>query len=129
MEEKRMVVCDSDVLIEFLDKANKTIEDRLVQLGMERLCISSVTFSEVIFGSWNKTHQKALIKGLQSFALIEIDPAIDSIHRNLIERYSLSHRLGIQDAFVAATALQGEHYLFTLNRKDFSFIEGLRLIK
>ncbi len=124
-----MVVCDSDVLIEFLDKANKTIEDRLVQLGMERLCISSVTFSEVIFGSWNKTHQKALIKGLQSFALIEIDPAIDSIHRNLIERFSLSHRLGIQDAFVAATALQGEHYLFTLNRKDFSFIEGLRLIK
>ena len=124
-----MVVCDSDVLIEFLDKANKTIEDRLVQLGMERLCISSVTFSEVIFGSWNKTHQKSLIKGLQSFALIEIDPAIDSIHRNLIERFSLSHRLGIQDAFVAATALQGEHYLFTLNRKDFSFIEGLRLIK
>lgn len=129
MEEKGMVVCDSDVLIEFLDKADITVEDRLVQLGMERLCIRSITFLEVIFGSWNKTHQKALIRGLRNFILIEIDPAIDSIHRNLIEKFSLSHRLSIQDALVAATALQGEHFLYTLNKKDFSFIEGLRLVK
>jgi predicted nucleic acid-binding protein len=129
MEEKGLVVCDSDILIEFLDRANKSIEDRLVGFGLERLCISSVTYSEVLFGSLNKTHQIALLKGLGGFKLIELDPSIDSIHRNLIKRYSLSHRLHIQDALVAATALRGEHFLYTFNKKDFSFIEGIQLLK
>jgi predicted nucleic acid-binding protein len=129
MEKEGLVICDSDVLIEFLDRANKNIEDRLVELGRDRLCISSITHSEIIYGSLNKAHQKVLIKGLENFVLIEIDPIIDSIHRNLISRYSLSHRLGIQDAIVAATALKDNHRLFTLNKKDFSFIERIRLIK
>jgi tRNA(fMet)-specific endonuclease VapC len=129
MEEEGLVVCDSDILIEFLDRGNRVIEDRLVELGRHRLCISSITHSEVIFGSLNKSHQKKLIKGLESFTLIEIDPIIDSIHRGLINRYSLSHKLGIQDAIVAATALKDNHFLYTLNRKDFLFIEGIRLIK
>jgi tRNA(fMet)-specific endonuclease VapC len=129
MEEEGLVVCDSDVLIEFLDRANKVVEDRLVELGRHRLCISSITHSEIIFGSLNKLHQRKLVKGLESFNLIEIDPIIDFIHRGLINRYSLSHRLGIQDAIVAATALKNNHFLYTFNRKDFSFIEGIRLIK
>lgn len=129
MEKAGLVICDSDVLIEFLDRANKSIEDRLVELGRERLAISSMTHSEIIFGSKNKAHQNALIKGLESFLLIEIDPIIDSIHRALIKRYSLSHKLKIQDAIIAATALKDNDYLFTINRKDFSFIQGIRLIK
>ncbi len=129
MEKEGLVICDSDVLIEFLDRANKRIEDRLVDLGRDSLCISSITHSEIIYGSFNKTHQRILIKGLENFALIEIDPIIDAIHRELINRYSLSHGLGIQDAIVAATALKDNHSLFTLNKKDFSFIERIRLIK
>jgi tRNA(fMet)-specific endonuclease VapC len=129
MEEEGLVICDSDVLIEFLDRGNKLVEDRLVNLGRHRLCISSITHSEIIFGSYNKQHQKKLTKGLESFTLIEIDPVIDSIHRELINRYSLSHRLGIQDAIVAATSLKDNNFLFTLNKKDFSFIPRIRLIK
>jgi tRNA(fMet)-specific endonuclease VapC len=129
MEEEGLVICDSDVLIEFLDRGNKLVEDRLVNLGRHRLCISSITHSEIIFASYNKQHQKKLTKGLESFTLIEIDAVIDSIHRDLINRYSISHRLGIQDAIVAATSLKDNNFLFTLNKKDFSFIPRIRLIK
>ncbi|MBI1768136.1 MAG: type II toxin-antitoxin system VapC family toxin [Bacteroidetes bacterium] len=129
MEETELVICDSNVIIELLDRANKKVENQLIELGRDRLAISSVTYSEIIFGSRNKAHQNTLIRGLEKFALIEIDAIVDSIHRELIKRYSLSHGLDIQDAIVAATALKDDLSLYTLNKRDFSFIQGIRLIK
>ena len=41
--------------------------------------------------------------------------------------YSLSHKLTIPDALIAATALANDLELYTLNIKDFRFIENLRL--
>lgn len=129
MEEKSLVVCDSDVIIEFFDRDNRTVEDRLVEMGRGNLCISSVTYSEIIFGAKDRAHLNALLKGLESFILLEIDQRIDLIHRELIKKYSLSHKLSIQDALIAATALDFGFKLFTLNKKDFRFIEGLDLMK
>lgn len=40
---------------------------------------------------------------------------------------ALSHRLAIPDGFIAATAIENDVELFTLNKKDFRFIEGLKL--
>jgi len=128
MEEKGLIICDSDVIIEFFDRANKSIENRLVEMGRENLCISSVTYSEIIFGSTDKDHLTTLSKGLEKFIVVDIDQRIDTIHRELVKKYSLSHKLGIQDALIAATALNYEIKLFTLNTKDFKFIEGLELL-
>jgi len=41
----------------------------------------------------------------------------------------LSHRLAVPDGFNAATAIENNVELFTLNKKDFKFIEGSRLYK
>jgi tRNA(fMet)-specific endonuclease VapC len=128
MEKEELVVCDSDVLIEVLDRSNNSIENRLIELGTDKLSISSITYSEVVFGAYDKQHQKKLINRLNNFILIEIDSPIDFIHRELIKKYSLSHKLSIQDAIVAATALKDNYSLYTLNKKDFKFIEGLKLI-
>ena len=128
MEEKGLIICDSDVIIEFFDRANKSIENRLVEMGRENLCISSVTYSEIIFGSTDKDHLTTLSKGLEKFIVVDIDQRIDTIHRELVKKYSLSHKLGIQDALIAATALNYEIKLFTLNTKDFKFIDGLELL-
>jgi hypothetical protein len=128
VEKEGLVVCDSDVLIELFDRSNKAIQNRLVEFGTDKLSISSITYSEIIFGAFNKQHQKKLIGQLNSFILIEIDESIDFVHRELIKRYSLSHKLSIQDAIVASTALKDNYSLYTLNTKDFRFIEGLRLL-
>ena len=43
-----------------------------------------------------------------------------------METYSLSHRLSLPDALIAAMALEHDLELYTLNIKDFRFILGLR---
>ena len=34
MEEEKLVIADTDVLIEFLDRANKIVKERLLVIGM-----------------------------------------------------------------------------------------------
>ncbi len=41
--------------------------------------------------------------------------------------YSLSHHLDVPDGLIAATAIRNDVELFTLNKKHFQFIKGLRL--
>jgi predicted nucleic acid-binding protein len=47
----------------------------------------------------------------------------------LLETYALSHRLSLPDAIIAATAIRHNFSLFTLNIKDFRFIDGLSVYK
>ena len=45
----------------------------------------------------------------------------------LMETYALSHRPGIPDILIAATALDNDLSLFTLNLKDFHYIPELKI--
>lgn len=44
-----------------------------------------------------------------------------------METYALSHKLSLPDAFIAATALAHNMEIYTLNLKDFRYIQGLTL--
>lgn len=44
-------------------------------------------------------------------------------------KYVLSHKLALADGFIAATALAQDVELYTLNIKDFRFIDGLKLYR
>ena len=44
-----------------------------------------------------------------------------------MEKYTKSHGLKIPDALVAVTALSKNIQLFTYNKKDFEFIDGVSL--
>jgi tRNA(fMet)-specific endonuclease VapC len=66
-------------------------------------------------------------KHLNRLHNLPIDPSISSQFIQLMERYSLSHKLAIPDALIAATALVHGLELYTLNIKDFRFIENLKL--
>ena len=128
MEKKGLVICDTNILIEVIDRNNKKIIESLVELGEGNLCVSSVTYSELLLGAVNRLHFSLLLTELEKFILIPIDNQIDQLHRKLIKQYSLSHRLSIQDALIASTALHYDLDLFTLNMKDFRFIEGLKIL-
>jgi len=41
----------------------------------------------------------------------------------------ISHKLALPDGFIAATAIAHNIELYTLNMKDYRFIDGLRLYK
>jgi tRNA(fMet)-specific endonuclease VapC len=127
MEKTNFVVCDTNILIEVLDRNNHQIIEALVEIGHESLCISSITFSELIAGAFDKAHLKKLKLDLDKFILLPIDFEIDQLHRALVYQYALSHKLSIQDALIAATAIAYDIELYTLNKKDFRFISNLRL--
>ncbi len=89
--------------------------------------ISVVTYMELLQGSLNKSETAKIEKIREVCRLIYLDLQISEQSLSLIRQYSLSHRLQIPDALIAATSLTLNIPLLTLNQKDFHYINGLEL--
>ena len=123
-----MILCDTNILIEFY-KNNTAIIQELRQIGSQNLAISVITRAELYYGAINKNELKRIQKHLDLLQNIPTDRSISEQFIQLMANYSLSHKLTIPDALIAATALVNDLELYTLNIKDFRFIENLRLYR
>lgn len=121
-----MILCDTNILIEFY-KNNEQIISELRQIGADNLAVSAVSVAELYFGALDKPELNQLKKHLSSMQQLPLNTAVSQIFLNLMETYSLSHKLSIPDALIAATAIERDLPLFTLNIKDFRFIDTLLL--
>ena len=121
-----MILCDTNILIEFY-KNNNAIFQELRQIGSHNLTISVITRAELYYGAINKNELNRIQKHLDLLQNISIDRLISEQFIQLMANYSLSHKLTIPDALIADTALVKDLKLYTLNIKDFRFIENLRL--
>ena len=128
MEEKKSVIADTDVLIEFLDRGNTTVKEKLLVIGIENICISEITASELLYGARDKKHWENLMKFIEQSLVLPVTREISNLHLNLVSSYSLTHKLKVQDALIAATAITLSLELYTLNVKDFKFIKDIRLL-
>lgn len=95
---------------------------------LERCCFSSIVDMEVLAGVKNKRDLNTTNKKLNLFRSIETDQEVMNLARTLLNKYVLSHNMGIYDAIIAATCLVYDLPLRTHNKKDFKFIDGLELI-
>ena len=116
-----MILCDTNILIEFY-KNNTAIIQELRQIGSQNLAISVITRAELYYGAINKNELKRIQKHLDLLQNIPIDRSISEQFIQLMANYSLSHKLTIPDAMIAASALVNDLELYTLNIKDFRFI-------
>jgi len=121
-----MILCDTNILIEFY-KNNSQITAVLREIGQADLAISAVTEAELYFGALNKAELQKIKRHLSFLQRFPLDNVISNTFLELMETYSLSHKLSIPDALIAATALAHEAALYTLNVKDFYFISKLTL--
>lgn len=128
MEEKSLVICDSDVLIEFLDRSNKEVQARLLKIGFNHLCVSAISAGELLVGAQDKKHFQRIQKFISELIVIPVTKEITYAYLDLLSQYSLSHGLKIQDALIASTALVFDFEFYTFNQRDFRFIKGLRLL-
>jgi predicted nucleic acid-binding protein len=96
-------------------------------IGTANVVVSAISAGEFVFGALNKADLAKIMKGLNAIKIIHVDEAISDKGLELVQRYGLSHTLAVPDAIIAATALVHDLPLYTLNRKDFRFIEGLQL--
>jgi predicted nucleic acid-binding protein len=123
-----MILCDTNILIEFY-KGNDDVLSALQEIGLPDLAVSVITGGELYFGARDRRELLKIKKHLASLRQIPIDQETSEFALSLLETYALSHRLNLPDALIAATALRHGLSLYTLNVKDFRFIEGLSLYK
>lgn len=99
-----MILCDTNILIEFY-KNNYQVISELRFLGINQLAISSITQAELYYGAINNVELRKIKNHLKLLHIIPIDVMISTQFITLMENYSLSHKLSIPDALIAATAL------------------------
>lgn len=123
-----MILCDTNILIEFY-KDNHDVVSALQEIGLPDLAVSIITVGELYFGARDRRELQKMKKHLAGLRQISIDQETSELALSLLEAYALSHRLNLPDSVIAATALRHRLSLYTLNVKDFRFIEGLSLYK
>lgn len=121
------IVLDTNILIEIL-KGNQSIISKLESSNFD-FFISAITVMELYYGAFNKEESLKLQKFVRLFNLLEIDEMISSKSTALILKYAKSHNLTIPDALIASTAIENRMKLFTLNLKDFKYMNELVLLK
>ena len=122
-----MILCDTNILIEFY-RDNAQVVFTMQEIGLPELAVSVITVGELYFGLEQDRRELLKIKRhLASLQQIPMDQETSELALALLETYALSHRLSLPDAVIAATALRHELSLYTLNIRDFRFIEGLSL--
>ena len=121
-----MILCDTNILIEFY-KGRAEIVGTLNKIGVSNLAISVVTVGELYYGARDKRELRNLRENLSLLQQIPVDGEISDLFIELLEKYSLSHKLSMPDALIAATAIRHTIPLYTLNLKDFRYITGLTL--
>ena len=66
-------------------------------------------------------------KDLNKLTILPINSSISTSSVELIEKYSITHKLSLPDAFIAATAIYHDFKLYKLNVKDFKYITGIKM--
>ena len=82
---------------------------------------------ELYYGAKNKDELRKIKEYLEAFEVIQVNAESSQLAVDLIELYAKSHGLNLPDALIAATGIIHGYKLYTLNLKDFRYIEGLAL--
>lgn len=123
-----IIICDTNIFIEVY-RGNSQISDTLRSIGYENIAVSDVTRAELFYGARNRNELSKIEKDLNQFIHFSINSNISKLAIDLVRKYSLSHNLNLPDALIAATAIYEDKSLYTLNKKDFKFLEKVSLLR
>jgi len=122
-----MIVIDTDVLIEILDKKSEKGDEALKQIlqGGEEICTTVINMHEILYGlhKYGKPVQEILLLPVLNY--MKKDAALSSkIELEAEERGTSIRRT---DAMIAAIAINNGAALFTFDLKHFSPLKALGL--
>jgi predicted nucleic acid-binding protein len=119
----RGFVVDTDVLIDYL----RGREEAVVWLEEARgsLVISAVTVAELFAGGREGKERRELDAFLQALEVVPLDAAIAERAGLYRRDFLRSHRTGLADAVIAATAEAWEMPLVTLNAGHFPMLRDV----
>lgn len=126
-----MVVLDTNIIIDHLRQSprqQKSALDEVIQkTSLTNLALSIISLQEIFTGT--STRKKEIEDGiLKVISVFKILPYTDPVAKlaGQLER-DLGRPIEFPDAAIAATAILNKASLFTLNKKDFQGIKGLKL--
>jgi predicted nucleic acid-binding protein len=122
------MLIDSDVLIWYL-RGNKNAQNAINKNIPFK--ISVINYMELIQGIQDKRELRLLQKYLRNWSveIIQVNENISTRAMFLLEDYFLSHTLKLEDAIIAATALERQESLLTANDRHYKFIPNLPVHK
>ncbi len=124
--ETDLILVDTNIIIEVL-RNNREIIEVIDSTGIERMAVSCITVMELYYGALNKADLRRIKKYIDAFEILQINHEISQSGIDLVEKYAKSHNLNLPDALIAATSITYGLELYTLNLKDFRYIEDLKL--
>lgn len=124
MATKKIILCDTNIFIDYFHGDERTIQE-LDLLGFERLAISVVSVGEIYFGMRKREAVKTR-EIVWKFNLLHLDKNTSKLFIQFMLGYK-EMGISVPDALIAAATVSNNVELFTRNRKDFDFIEWLKL--
>lgn len=121
-----MILCDTNIFIEIY-RNNQVIIDAVTEIGQQNIAVSDVTRATLFFGARNKKELQAIEKDMGKIEILPVNGNISSAAVQLVHDYSISHKLALPDAIIAATAIYHNLPLYTLNTKDFKFLDEIQI--
>lgn len=123
-----MILCDTNIFIDIY-RGNETIIEIIKEIGQQNVAISDVSCAELLYGARNKKELQAIRNDIDSLIVLPIDSNISKFAVDLVEKYSISHKLSLPDSIIGATAILYDIPLYTLNTKDFKFLQKINLFE
>ncbi len=122
-----MIILDTDVLIEILDKKSERGEEllkRVLESG-ENVCITAINLHEILYGLYKYAKPVEEILRLPVVSYTKDDAILAA--RLEIEMEKLGKSIRRTDAMIAAIAINNRAKLYTLDLKHFKPLTSLGL--
>lgn len=117
------VLLDTSILIKIW-RGDEELDKKTQNL---RCGIETIVCLEFLQGV-NKRQKEKAEKFIERFEFIPFSSATSFIALDLIKTFAHKNGLRMPDALIAATSLEFNIPLLTLNTKDFDFISGINLL-
>jgi predicted nucleic acid-binding protein len=97
---------------------------------IDRTAYSVITQLELLIGANTLKKKEAINKVFESYYGIPLNSTISATAIQIMQKYVDGQRvISVPDCLIAATSIATGYPLFTYNKKDFDFIEGINLYK
>ena len=120
---KLNVLIDTDLLIDVLRGIDPAIQ--FLEATDHRKFISCVTLTELYAGVREGKERSLLERFIHLFEVIFIDDKLAKVAGLIKRDYSKKAGTGFADAIIAATAIQYNYTLVTLNKKHFPMVKNI----
>lgn len=124
MADERWLL-DTSVLVDLL-RGEIRARTWIDTLDEKACAISVVTAAELLAGCPNRREQRSVEREIEMYDMLWLDEMISARALELYKNFRLSHGVGFLDCLIAATALEHDLILATLNVKHFSSLPNLQ---